>query len=55
MTKKDYVLIADVLRGYKNTIQKNQLINLLLSLGEAFKGDNPNFNYKRFKEYIMNE
>ena len=53
MTRKDYVLIADVLKNnIVNALQNGEEIDALkcvaYDLAERFLADNPNFNRHRF-------
>lgn len=58
MTKKDYIIIAEVLRHcinvsawcFDNTDDQDHIID---EFAKAMKRDNPRFNYKRFKDYII--
>lgn len=61
MSKKDYVLIAQVIRDiqygylgegkYKNGKQQ-AICDIIINFGDYLKKDNPKFNYNKFVEYI---
>ena len=67
MTRKDYIKIADIIKGnmreqvgygkdiYGDTIydiQHPDRNNMINELCDYFKQDNPNFNEMKFKNYI---
>lgn len=60
MTRKDFIVIADVLkRRYKSELQEtNQVSASLLTIIESFEEtlakNNSTFNVTRFRQYIFN-
>lgn len=53
MTRKDYILIAGVLRHSRppipNSLEYTQWLAILMGLMEAFENDNPRFQHERFR------
>ena len=47
MTKKDYELIAEVLREY---INNSDYIYIVADLADVFASENPRFDYNKFLE-----
>jgi len=53
MTKKDYILVADVLRrlfAQKETFTTGDMLD---ALADAFRQINPRFNTGRWMDYIL--
>lgn len=56
MTKKDYIIIADVLAKISNALENGKLItdqNLIIDyMGYALQKDNPRFDWSKFTDYV---
>jgi hypothetical protein len=50
MTRKDYVIVADVLNPYKDLMDNFTWEDLINDFSDMFFEDNPNFKYDKFKE-----
>lgn len=50
MTRKDYVVVADVLNEYKYKMHMLVFEDLIDSFSNMFKSDNPNFRFDKFYE-----
>lgn len=50
MTRKDYVVIADVLNPYKDLVDEFTFQDLVDDFADMFSADNPNFKYDKFRE-----
>ena len=51
MTRKDYIKIADIIvatKAYDN-------VDFIVSLEDMLQDDNPNFDAKRFEQYISDK
>lgn len=48
MTRKDYVVIADVLSPYKDLMDEFTFQDLVDDFADMFTADNPNFKYEKF-------
>lgn len=59
MTKKDYIIIAKVLRRFMKSVSKWTMYNkddqdaIIDEFAREFMIDNKRFDYKRFKESII--
>ena len=55
-SKKDYINVADILKGirseFPNGIDDDVFTRLILDFGAMFKRDNENFDLRRFEGYI---
>jgi hypothetical protein len=53
MSKKDYMKLADLVRKYKEVLEKNDLFEPFVDdLTDILWKDNPRFSYKQFVDYI---
>ena len=50
MTRKDYELIADVIKNLDEVIDETAFALLVVKLGSAFVDDNPRFNGVKFAQ-----
>ena len=48
MTRKDYVVIAEILNNFKNEIEMLTFEDLIDEFSEMFSKDNPNFKFDKF-------
>ncbi len=48
MTKKDYILIAKVIRSYLQAEITGESYSLTTGMADILKNDNPKFNRERF-------
>lgn len=49
MTRKDYILIADVLKGQQAPHNDTETLwRVACALADVLEGDNPNFDHARF-------
>jgi hypothetical protein len=48
MTRKDYVVIAEVLNPYKDLVDEFTFQDLVDDFADMFTADNPNFKYEKF-------
>lgn len=55
MTRKDYVATAEILNGYKDTIDFLVLADLAEDFAEMFAEDNERFNHQRFIDAVFME
>ena len=55
MTRKDYVATAEILNGYKDTIDFLLLNEIALDFAEMFANDNERFNEQRFIDAVFQE
>jgi hypothetical protein len=55
MTRKDYVATAEILNGYKDTIDFLLLNEIALDFAEMFQNDNDRFNEQRFIDAVFQE
>ncbi len=55
MTKKDYIIVAKVLAKAFATSTIDGTQGLIDLLCPAFKNDNPNFDAKRFEDFVWSE
>lgn len=59
MTRKDYILIAEVIRQHsnaQNSFNDQQLVlSLARKLATALGGAYPNFNYSRFMDHCQKD
>jgi len=55
MTRKDYVATAEILNGYKDTIDFLLLNEIALDFAEMFAEDNERFNEQRFIDAVFQE
>lgn len=50
MTRKDYVVIAEILNNFKEEIPSITFEDLVDEFSDMFNADNPNFKYDKFRE-----
>ena len=55
MTRKDYVATAEILNGYKDTIDFLLLNEIALDFAEMFTADNERFDEQRFIDAVFQE
>ena len=55
MTRKDYVATANILNGYKDTIDFLLLNEIALDFAEMFSEDNERFDEQRFIDAVFKE
>jgi hypothetical protein len=55
MTRKDYVATANILNGYKDTIDFLLLNEIALDFAEMFTEDNERFDEQRFIDAVFEE
>ena len=55
MTRKDYVATAEILNGYKDTIDFLLLNEIALDFAEMFSEDNERFDEQRFIDAVFQE
>lgn len=55
MTRKDYVATANILNGYKDTIDFLLLNEIALDFAEMFLADNERFDEQRFIDAVFEE
>jgi len=55
MTRKDYVATAEILNGYKDTIDFLLLNEIALDFAEMFTADNERFDEQRFIDAVFEE
>jgi hypothetical protein len=55
MTRKDYVATANILNGYKDTIDFLLLNEIALDFAEMFSEDNERFDEQRFIDAVFQE
>lgn len=55
MTRKDYVATANILNGYKDTIDFLLLNEIALDFVEMFSEDNERFDEQRFIDAVFQE
>jgi hypothetical protein len=55
MTRKDYVATAEILNGYKDTLDFVILSEIALDFAEMFQNDNERFNEQRFIDAVFQE
>ena len=53
MTRKDYVEVSEILRGYAEDIDPDTFETLLLDFIDFFKSDNKNFNETIFRNAVF--
>lgn len=53
MSRKDYRVIADEIRGLRNSsLVPDGWERIAQAIGRVLKNDNPRFDYERFWDYI---
>lgn len=52
MTRKDYVVVAEILKDHKRYIPEATLESLIFDFNEMFLKDNPRFDADRFTEAV---
>ena len=55
MTRKDYVATANILNGYKDTLDFLVLNEIALDFAEMFTNDNERFDEQRFIDAVFQE
>jgi len=50
MTRKDYVVVAEILNGNRYFINEMVFEEMVKEFGDYFASDNENFNYARFEK-----
>ena len=50
MTRKDYVVVANILRDYNQELDNISFVDIVNDFGDYFEKDNPNFNWEKFRE-----
>ena len=55
MTRKDYVATANILNGYKDTLDFLVLNEIALDFAEMFLADNERFDEQRFIDAVFEE
>ena len=55
MTRKDYVATANILNGYKDTLDFLVLSEIALDFAEMFTNDNERFDEQRFIDAVFEE
>lgn len=50
MTRKDYVVVANILKDYKEELDNISFVDIVNDFGDYFEKDNPNFNWAKFRE-----
>jgi hypothetical protein len=55
MTRKDYVATANILNGYKDTLDFLVLNEIALDFAEMFSDDNERFDEQRFIDAVFQE
>lgn len=50
MTRKDYVSVAEIIKGYAAELGQGSFEELVNDFAEMFEEDNPNFKYDKFVE-----
>jgi HD superfamily phosphohydrolase YqeK len=50
MTRKDYVVVANILHDYKEEMDNVSFVDIVNDFGDYFEKDNPNFNWEKFRE-----
>lgn len=55
MTRKDYVATANILNGYKDTLDFLVLNEIALDFAEMFTNDNERFDEQRFIDAVFEE
>lgn len=54
MTRKDYVIVAEILSSYKDLIgDEFTFEDLVEDFSEMFSADNPNFKFEIFREACL--
>jgi hypothetical protein len=48
MTRRDYVVIAEILNLFKDEIDTNTFEDLIDEFSDMFSADNPNFKFDKF-------
>lgn len=55
MTRKDYVATAEILNGYKDSVDFILLNEIALDFAEMFAEDNERFDEQRFIDAVFTE
>lgn len=55
MTRKDYIVIADILNLFRDEIDRGTLLEMINEFSDMFLEDNKNFNSKKFAEAVLAE
>jgi len=50
MTRKDYIVIADILNLFVDKLESKDFNDLIFEFSEMFLEDNPRFNEEKFSE-----
>lgn len=53
MTRKDYILVAEILSNNKKFLPEVSLENLIFDFSEMFLKDNSRFDSERFADAVM--
>lgn len=49
MTRKDYIAVSEILKGFVNEISQTNYEDLVNEFAEFFSADNENFDFARFE------
>ena len=55
MSRKDYIKMAELLRAYKERLQRQEFDDLVMDIATLFKRDNERFSAIKFGQYIYGE
>jgi hypothetical protein len=55
MTRKDYIVIADILNLFVDKLESKDFNDLIFEFSEMFLEDNPRFNEEKFSEACYKE